>query len=63
MAEQEGSVKSAMIEVMTALMSGNPDDRKLAEQQLDALQVTEGMTSHILHFCVPDQGFYVLIVD
>ena len=56
MAEQEGSVKSAMIEVMTALMSGNPDDRKLAEQQLDALQVTEGMTSHTLHFCVPDQG-------
>ena len=42
MSEQEGSIKVALCEVVTALMSADPGERKLAEQQLEALQVTEG---------------------
>ena len=47
MCEQEGSIKVALCEVVTALMSADLNERKLAEQQLEALQVTEGKTSKI----------------
>ena len=39
---EEGSIKGALVEVINALMSAMPNERKLAEQQLEALQVTEG---------------------
>ena len=42
MCDNEGSIKGALVEVINALMSALPNERKLAEQQLDALQVTEG---------------------
>ena len=42
MCDNEGSIKGALVEVINALMSPLPNERKLAEQQLDALQVTEG---------------------
>ena len=45
MSEQEGSIKVALCEVVTALMSADLNERKLAEQQLEALQVTEGKKS------------------
>lgn len=48
MSDQEGSIKFALAEVINALMSGIPDERKLAEQQLEALQVTEGTKLHKL---------------
>ena len=48
MGEQEGTIKGALCEVITALMSPNPDERKLAEQQLEALQVTEGKKFSVL---------------
>ena len=41
MSEAEGSIKSALVDVINASMSVNPEERKLAEQQLEALQVTE----------------------
>jgi hypothetical protein len=41
MCENDGSIKIALCEVVTALMSPDPNERKLAEHQLDALQVTE----------------------
>ena len=47
MCEQEGSIKVALCEVVTALMSADLNERKLAEQQLEALQVTEGKTSNL----------------
>ena len=36
------SIKIALADVITMLMSVNVEERKLAEQQLEALQVTEG---------------------
>ena len=42
MCENDGSIKIALCEVVTALMSPDPNERKLAEHQIDALQVTEG---------------------
>ena len=45
MCDAEGSIKGALVEVINALMSAMPNERKLAEQQLDALQVTEGKST------------------
>ena len=42
MADQEGSIKVTLCEVITALMSQNPNERKIAEQQLEALQMIDG---------------------
>ena len=42
MGENEGSIKATLSEVITALMSGNPQERRVAEQQLDALQMIDG---------------------
>ena len=42
MADQEGSIKVTLAEVITALMSQNPNERKIAEQQLEALQMIDG---------------------
>jgi len=41
MCENDGSIKIALCEVVTALMSPDPNERILAEHQIDALQVTE----------------------
>ncbi len=42
--DHEGSaaLRATLHEVVTALMSMDLNERKLAEQQLEALQVTEG---------------------
>ena len=45
MADQEGSIKVTLCEVITALMSQNPNERKIAEQQLEALQMIDGKKS------------------
>ena len=40
--ESSAALRSTLNEVIQALMSINPSERKLAEQQLEALQVTDG---------------------
>ena len=35
-------IKTTLSEVITSLMSANPQDRRLAEQQLAALQMIDG---------------------
>ena len=47
MADQEGSIKVTLCEVITALMSQNPNERKIAEQQLEALQMIDGKKNQI----------------
>jgi hypothetical protein len=51
MADHDGNgvaMRTTLAEVINALMSGNPNERKLAEQQLDALQVTEGKRKYFI---------------
>ena len=52
-------IKSTLCEVINALMSANPNERKLAEQQLDALQVTEGEIKLQFQSGFPDLLLYV----
>ena len=47
MGENEGSIKATLSEVITALMSGNPQERRVAEQQLDALQMIDGKSKKL----------------
>ena len=42
MGDNEGSIKATLSEVITSLMSGNPQERRIAEQQLEALQMIDG---------------------
>ena len=58
MCEQEGSIKVALCEVVTALMSADLNERKLAEQQLEALQVTEGKKSKISSILLLNSHFF-----
>jgi len=41
MGDNEGSIKATLSEVITSLMSGNPQERRIAEQQLEALQMID----------------------
>ena len=50
MGENEGSIKATLSEVITALMSGNPQERRVAEQQLDALQMIDGKSKNYVLF-------------
>ena len=38
----DNEIKATLSEVITSLMSGNPQDRRVAEQQLEALQMIDG---------------------
>ena len=50
MGDNEGSIKATLSEVITSLMSGNPQERRIAEQQLEALQMIDG-EKHFFEYC------------